>query len=108
MTIFSDLGDIWIEEHETTVTISDAAGQYDSVIVNYDKPGRIVGATILINSGGASNDNTQAMGQQVMLNSAGGFVYGQAVTGFRIRIRKQAGTAGDTVVGYLVVVWLKK
>jgi len=105
--IFQSAQNFWIESQQHDVTVSDAAGQYDSITINLERPGNYIAGAVFLNKG-TNNDNTQAMAPPLILGEAAAVEYGIFVNGMRVRVRKQVGTAGDTVCQFQVLIFLRK
>jgi len=109
LTVIFTNGDFWIESVVVTVTLEDAAGRYTGVTA-LTKHGRFVGGSV----GGddsTNNDNTQAVAGVPEIKASGGGLdinYGDPITQIALRVTKQAGTAGNTIVDYFVLVYLRK
>jgi len=108
MTIIDTDTDRWIEYHEIALTLPDAAGEVNSLSTVLNKNGRFRGCAIVARSG-APNDNTEAVGLITILNQTGAIIdLNTQITGIRINVKKQLGTAGATVITFHVLVFLSK
>lgn len=107
MVIVWSMGDqFWIDIIQVTVTLSDAAGTYSGALVPVVKVGEYIGGTITAKST-AQNDNVEAVGL-VELRDSGTIAFGSEVLSVRVRVNKTAGTAGDTVVTFEVMLFMHR
>jgi len=108
MTIIFETGnEFWIEQLEDTVTIEDAAGLYNSGILNLERSGRCLGFSVTVITA-ANNDNTQAIGSILLLDQGSGSItFGELLTGIVTRIQKQIGTAGNIVVTVKIMLFMR-
>lgn len=108
MTKIFDDGNMWIETIAVTVSINNGAGQVTGALVDLDKPGLFVGGSLTCTSM-LDNDNTQAVSVIELRGLPTGTLgYGIFVNQVRIRVNKQAGTAGATTINAVAVIFLKK
>jgi len=109
MTIVQDFGTWHTELHEVNVTIDDTAGNYDSSLIQLDRPGRYLYSNVLAYSIPA-NDNAEAiaaiLGQFGPPSGLAAYFAGTYISQLGVRIKKQAGTAGSTVCVIKVMVAL--
>ena len=101
--------DLWIQSTTVQITVTNAAGVYSSPLTQLDKPGRYAGVAMgFLNV--TNNDNSQAIGGYSFRrrNPNATPVYGDAFTEWDVRIVKQVGTAGATIIDLAVMIWLKK
>lgn len=108
MTIIFNEGDrFWIEQHTVNVTLTDAAGFVDSALTAMHKSGTIVGYNLTPGLP-VNNDNSQAVALISLLDQGSGtIVPGESITGFIVRITKQIGTAGNTVIAINVMLLVR-
>jgi len=108
MTIIWTDGDLHLESHRLNLTITDAAGLNFSGVTNVDLGGNVVAAMISPLEI-PNNDNTQAIGCFEIRDQTGGVIsYGEAITGFQVRLVKQIGTAGATITIWQILIWIRK
>jgi len=109
MTIIFEMGnEFWIEVvNLPIITVMDAAGRYNSAGVNLERSGRFIGGAIL-NTGGTSNDNTQAIGIQDLRASPNNVLtVGLLINAVLWRVYKEIGTAGDTTVNGIAILFMR-
>jgi len=108
MTVIFTTSDFWIEYLLLTVSIPDAAGNTISTTANLERAGKFVGGGMM-HQDATNNDNSQAVSvTQVVDQSSADLVYGAQITGIRVRVFKQVGTAGATPIGVGVLICLRK
>ena len=101
------MGNWHIEMLEFIVTIADAAGRYFSGVNNLERPGSFMGGSVVTTAMG-NNDNSEAVGSTELRNQVSGALgFGDQVTGVVVRVNKQAGTAGNTVQSFIVMVYIR-
>jgi len=108
MTVIFTTSNFWIEYILLTVSIPDAAGTTISAATNLEREGFFVGGA-LMHQDTTNNDNSQAIAfTQITDQSSADLTYGTSISGLRVRIFKQAGTAGATSVSVGVLVCIRK
>ena len=108
MVLIFDNADFWIESHVISVTVQDAAGRSNSAIQNLDKPGHYVGAAQVCQFAG-NNDASFGIGTvEILDQSATSVIYGEEISGIRVRVTKVASTAGAQAINFTVIVFMRK
>jgi len=99
MTIVYSEGDrFWIEQHTVNLTLTDAAGQVSTAAQLLDKAGSCIGYSVTA-GGVVSNDNSQAVAIIALLDQGAGTIgLGEIITAFIVRVTKQVGTDGNTIL----------
>jgi len=103
--IFQNGNNFWIEYHVVAVTLSDAAGRYDSALINLVRAGRFIGGSI-VSSFLTDDDNAEAIGT-TELREANALDFGELTSNFRVRVNKAIGTAGDVTEFFHVMIFLR-
>jgi len=105
--IFQKGNEFWIESIELSLSVPDVLGRTDSAVVNLERSGFFLGvAEGRVQAG--NNDNTQAIGWTDIRDQGGAKLdIGDRVTGILMRVTKQAGTAGPTLITSNVLIFLR-
>jgi len=106
MIVFQQGKHFHIETHLVTVETDDAT-IITSALTNLDIPGNVVG--YFSTAGFApANDNTQANGLITILDQGNGTIFlGEAITGFVVRLHKQAGVSGTSNMNVIVAFMIR-
>jgi len=109
MTVIFIQGDLfWIEVLDVNVTLMDAAGVYQSGVIPLEKAGNCIGFSESLENA-QNNDNVQAMGGCEVRQGAGTQInIGDFVPDIRVRAKKQIGTAGNTVIGFRIMMFMRR
>jgi len=104
-----ELGDtFWIEFLQVSVTLMDAAGSYQSGVMNLSKSGNFLACSVGVLHA-LNDDNTQAIGIEEVRQSGGGQIaINDFVSAIRVRTKKAIGTAGNNTVIYSVMLFMRR
>jgi len=106
--IFSQGNNFWIESLIIPVTlVNSAGGTSQSAVITLEKPGDVLGLSTTA-SDSDQNDNVQAIGLVILLDQGSdNIVFGENITGVRIRLVKQAGTDGNITMSFHVLLFMR-
>jgi len=104
--IFQQGNQFWIESHNVTVILADAAGNDDSNTQIVDRGGHLMGWTIT-GRFVPNNDNSQATASFAIRDTGGSINIGDEIISFFVRMQKQIGTAGNTNFDLNVMLFMR-
>jgi len=105
--IFEKGDTFWIEFVDLPVSLTDAAGIKNGTVVNLEKPGIFLGATIVSRTN-INDDNTQGVGNVGLSNGANtALTLGLFITDVRVRVTKIIGTDGASAANYTCLLFMR-
>lgn len=102
MTLIFNSADFWIESISAEY-VALASGANDQIDVNFEKPGRFVGCSDMINYGTSTSTLVNALVRKLDNTSPN---YGDAITAIRSRVRNDSGVPQN--ISHRIIVFLKR
>jgi len=97
-----------IETHEVNITLTNAAGIFQTPVIAVDRPGSFI-AGMILPSEFTTSDNINAIGNMTLAaaNPSVQLAVGVTIVEFFVRIMKQLGTDGDVNLHFLVTMFIR-
>jgi len=109
MAIVIDNGDTWIESFVLGVPLADPAGTDVSPLQTLERAGHVIASSITPITSFGANDNVEAIGNAALVDQGFGTLsLFEFVTGIRVVVSKQIGTAGATNIDFMCTVHMRK